>query len=148
MSHFLNNKVSDDNTPVLHSLIENYLLAVEKINNNTDPCKYASSIISDSVSDSIYKEVNEEMHLLQKVSLFFEIRTHKPTLKKVAQIVIKYIRLNKIKIIPIAQKMIIRNSNIYKRRLMQILEKSLKVTPEIENRSVLLNNRRVIEFNH
>lgn len=135
--------VSDDNTPILHSLVENYLSAVENINNNIDIYKNASSIIPDPVSSIIYNKVNEDMYLLQKVSLFFKkMNNEKHTFKKVALIVIKYIKLKKLKIIPIAQKMLIRTSRLYKQKLMQYLEKPLKMAPEIESRSVLINNRR------
>ena len=133
----------------MHSLVENYLSAVENINNNIDIYKNASSIIPDPVSSIIYNKVNEDMYLLQKVSLFFKkMNNEKHTFKKVALIVIKYIKLKKLKIIPIAQKMLIRTSRLYKQKLMQYLEKPLKMAPEIESRSVLINNRRVIELNN
>ena len=130
-------KVSNENIPHLHFLVENHLKAVAQVNKNEAlATRHRTSIVPRVVLASIVDELSKDVALLKKparrrISFHMAAFLIKETVKINRRIMLK------------REKFEIKSSDEFKKRVGELEMLAVNLAPEIEGRSIQIKNLTV-----
>ncbi len=130
-------KTRSEDIPYLYNLVENYFQAINARVNNTN-VKHQSSIVSRT----------DEIEMVNEIAP--KILKNKPfkglSFQNAAMIIFRALRSRNIAkktILFYSDRKQVKESELYKKKMKELEEKALKLSPEVEGRSVLIENQMV-----
>ena len=129
----------------MHTLVENHFKAVKLLNHDktcTTTTSHRCCIVPRVISNTLIKELSHDQEVLAP---FESQRLDSPKLSfRTASILILKLMKRRKKVLLQADKQIIKRSIKYRKKMRDLEEKYLKLAPEIEGRSVKIENSDVI----
>ena len=132
--------MKSEQLPIVYTIVENYFKSIEKHQRhlfNKEANKYLPSIVPRHLEKKIID------YLSNKPTVFKKKTENKLSFQNAVKLVMKMIKLNKT-ILTRRNRVIIRESEEYREKMVEYFERSISLTPKIDGRIILIKDEEVL----